>query len=295
MAENTLLAYRRDLADLQSELPPKVEIHLAGAERLRAYLMELRQHGAATRTVARRLAALRSYLKWLETQGHDTAYLLEMLDRPKPEKLLPKTLSKRMVTKLVLTPSTTQSMDDTPTDGKPKDPKTQQLATRDRAMLELLYACGLRATELCELKLPNVNIEAAALRVVGKGSKERLVPIGNAARDTIAVYLDEVRPHLVAKNKKKHQFLFVSHTGKPLERVALWQIVKKHAKASGLWNEVSPHVLRHCFATHLLGGGADLRVVQTLLGHADVGTTQVYTHVDGDRLKDIHKKFHPRG
>ncbi|MEM6315525.1 MAG: tyrosine-type recombinase/integrase, partial [Planctomycetota bacterium] len=175
-------------------------------------------------------------------------------------------------------------------------PPDTLLGKRDRAMLELLYACGLRATELCELRLADVNIESSALRVLGKGSKERLVPIGDAARDTVSVYLDEVRPELAARHKgKPHSVLFVSHTGKPLERVALWQIVKRYAKASGLWKQVSPHVLRHCFATHLLGGGADLRVVQTLLGHADVGTTQVYTHVDSDRLKDLHKRFHPRG
>ena len=168
------------------------------------------------------------------------------------------------------------------------------LGLRDAAMLELLYASGLRASELCALKIGDFNVFLGVVRVFGKGSKERVVPVGKPACDAIGEYLREVRPALAGDKGKTGDILFLSRSGKPLERVALWQIVLRNARKCGLLREVSPHTLRHCFATHLLGGGADLRVVQELLGHSDVSTTQIYTHVDTDRLRHIHKRFHPR-
>jgi integrase/recombinase XerD len=160
------------------------------------------------------------------------------------------------------------------------------------AILELLYASGLRASELCELKLRDLNTAVGVVRVLGKGAKERIVPVGKAALAAIERYLSECRPNLV---RGTDDHLFLSRTGKPLERVALWMLVEKHARISGIMREVSPHTLRHCFATHLISGGADLRIVQELLGHSDISTTQIYTHVDQDRLKAVHRKFHPRG
>jgi integrase/recombinase XerD len=171
------------------------------------------------------------------------------------------------------------------------DPKSM-FYSRDVAILELLYAAGLRATELCDLKLNQANLEVGCVRVLGKGMKERVVPIGRAAIESIRHYLEECRPRLA---RSPSETLFLSRTGKPLERIALWMLVDKHARRGGLYGQVSPHVLRHCFATHLIGGGADLRVVQELLGHSDIATTQIYTHVDPSRLKAMHNKFHPRG
>jgi integrase/recombinase XerD len=160
------------------------------------------------------------------------------------------------------------------------------------AILELLYAAGLRASELCQLKISQVNFDVGCVRVLGKGMKERIVPLGRASMDSMRQYLSECRPNLL---KAATPMLFLSRSGKPFERIALWMLIEKHAKRSGLFGQVSPHVLRHCFATHLIGGGADLRVVQELLGHSDISTTQVYTHVDPSRLKSMHQKFHPRG
>jgi len=154
-----------------------------------------------------------------------------------------------------------------------------------------LYASGLRATELCEVKTRDVNLTVGAVRVMGKGRKERVVPLGQAARQAIERYLTECRGAL---ERTPSELLFLSRTGKPLERVALWMLVEKYGRRSGLLKHISPHVLRHCFASHLLGGGADLRVVQELLGHSDIATTQIYTHVDQSRLKSIHEKYHPR-
>ncbi len=278
---NTRLAYRRDLADAREWLG--IPIWEADSELVQAYLRCMTKENAATRTVSRRLAAIRTFLRWCQTLGHDTQRVLDMLDRPKPEKSLPKTLSRFQTKKLV-------------TSAKPDGP----LSVRDRAMLELLYACGLRASELCDLTLPDVDLLTGGLRVVGKGRKERIVPIGDAARDAIDLYLSQIRPELFKHWRSRRdgevppQQVFLSNRGRPLDRGRLWQIVKNHAAKIGLFNKVSPHVLRHCFATHLVSGGADLRVVQELLGHADVGTTQVYTSVDSDRLKHTHTRFHPR-
>jgi integrase/recombinase XerD len=166
------------------------------------------------------------------------------------------------------------------------------LFTRDVAILELLYASGLRASELCDLKVRDVNFQVGCVRVLGKGMKERIVPVGRAAAEAIQRYLGECRPKLDAAKSDR---MFLSRTGRPMERIGLWMLVERYGRRSGLLKSISPHVLRHCFATHLLAGGADLRVVQELLGHSDISTTQIYTHVDSSRLKSVHSKFHPRG
>ncbi len=276
LADNTLLGYRRDLEDIQDAFEQRgLSLTTAGAEPFRDYLQNQRRIGRSTKTIARRIAAIRVFLRYLATQGYDVVGILQQLERPKPEQSLPKILNRAQVMQLIAGPN----------------PKSM-LFTRDIAILELLYASGLRATELCELKIRDVNLQVGCVRVLGKGMKERIVPLGQAASEAIARYQAECRPKL---EKKPSELLFLSRTGKPLERIGLWMLVEKYGRSSGLLKHVSPHTLRHCFASHLLGGGADLRIVQELLGHSDIATTQIYTHVDQDRLRAIHKKFHPRG
>jgi integrase/recombinase XerD len=275
LADNSLHAYRRDLEDLDRFLAARAKNFLsAEADDLRAYLQDQTRHGRATRTVARRLAAIRVLLRFLTAEGHDRTHVLQQLERPKPERPLPKVLSRAQVNQLIAAP----------------DPKSM-LFSRDVAILELLYASGLRASELCDLNLKDLNLTVGCVRVFGKGSKERVVPLGRAAAEAITRYLAETRPRL---ERGPSERLFLSRTGKPLDRIALWMLVEKYGRKSGLLKSISPHTLRHCFASHLLGGGADLRVVQELLGHSDINTTQIYTHVDTGRLKAIHEKFHPR-
>ena len=275
LAANSLHAYRRDLEDLDRYLSSMAKTFLsADADDLRRYLQGLSRAGRATKTVTRRLAAIRTYLRFLSSQGHDRGHVLQQLERPKPQQALPKVLSRSAVNQLIAAP----------------DPRSP-FFSRDVAILELLYASGLRATELCELKLRDVNLDIGCVRVLGKGSKERIVPLGRAAAEAVRRYLAESRPAFDRHNSER---LFLSRTGKALERIALWMLVEKYGRRSGLLKSVSPHTLRHCFASHLVGGGADLRVVQELLGHSDINTTQIYTHVDPSRLKAVHQKHHPR-
>jgi integrase/recombinase XerD len=275
LAENTLHAYRRDLQDLDRYLHRRGRNFLtARVDDFRQYLQDQTRQGQSTRTVSRRLAAIRVFLRFLGSLGHDRADILQQLERPKPEQALPKVLNRAQVNQLIAAP----------------DPKSP-LFSRDVAILELLYASGLRATELCQLKLRDVNLDVGCVRVLGKGSKERIVPLGRAAADAISRYIREDRPKFARDHT---EMLFLSRTGKPMERIGLWMLVEKYGRRSGLLKAVSPHTLRHCFASHLLGGGADLRVVQELLGHSDINTTQIYTHVDHTRLKAVHEKFHPR-
>jgi len=275
LAENSLHAYRRDLENVESFLRDRgTTLTQATGDDLRAYLQGQSRLGRSTKTVARRYAALRVFLKFLAAEGHDVAALLQQIERPKPERSLPKILSRAQVNQLIAAPN----------------PKSLLFA-RDVAILELLYASGLRASELCDLKVRDANLQVGCLRVLGKGMKERIVPMGRAAQEAIERYLLDCRPKL---EKAPVGQLFISRTGKPLDRVALWMLVEKYGRKSGLLKSISPHVLRHCFASHLLGGGADLRVVQELLGHSDIATTQIYTHVDQARLKSIHEKYHPR-
>jgi integrase/recombinase XerD len=277
LAVNTIEAYRRDLQDIARHLATlNKDLLTAVGDDFRHYLREQTRIGQSTRTVARRVAAIRAFLRYLAVTGLDTTAVLAQLERPKPEQPLPKILNRSQVATLIATP----------------DPKSR-LFHRDVAILELLYASGLRASELCELKLRDTNLQIGAVRVFGKGAKERIVPLGKPAAAAIERYLRECRPNL---DRDRHsELLFLSRTGKPMERIGLWMLVEKYGRKSGLLKRISPHTLRHCFATHLLGGGADLRIVQELLGHSDISTTQIYTHVDSDRLIAVHRKFHPRG
>jgi integrase/recombinase XerD len=276
LADNSIAGYRRDVEDLQRYLIAHNNSLLCrDPDVLRGYLQNQTRRGQSTRTVARRLAAIRIFLRFRQaTRGEEVTALLDQLERPKPERSLPKILSRAQVNQLIASPN----------------PKSL-LYHRDVAILELLYASGLRASELCDLKLSDLNLQVGCVRVMGKGRKERIVPVGQAALEAITNYLNDCRPRI---DHHRSNRLFISRTGKPLDRIALWMIVEKYGRRSGLLKHISPHVLRHCFASHLLGGGADLRIVQELLGHSDVATTQIYTHVDQGRLKAIHQKFHPR-
>jgi integrase/recombinase XerD len=293
LAKNTLDAYRRDLTDTINWLdahdgkPNAAALERASADQFRQYLQSQTRKKQSTKTVSRRLAAIRVFLKYLEVMGQDKQNILQQLERPKPERDLPKILNTEQVARLIDAP----------------DPKDVKFYHRDVAILELLYAAGLRASELCTIDIRDVNLQVGAIRVLGKGSKERIVPIGKACIRAIENYLLDGRPRLLETKSKAGgqptaratERLFLSRSGKPFDRVSLWMLVERYARKIGLLSEVSPHVLRHCFASHLLGGGADLRVVQELLGHSDIATTQIYTHVDTARLRKVHKQFHPRG
>lgn len=222
------------------------------------------------------LIALKIFFRHLAAKGAVAEDLAEQIDSPRLEKYLPETLNEPTVAKLL------ESIDT----GRP-------LGKRDRAILELLYASGLRVSELTNARLENLFLEEEAIRVTGKGNKTRVVPVGKGARDALTDYIESERPSLVSP--KTSSEIFISKWGKKLTTTRIWQIVKERAKLAGIDRNVYPHLLRHSFATHLLGNGADLRVIQELLGHADIATTQIYTHVDQKQLRDVHRRFHPRG
>jgi integrase/recombinase XerD len=299
LSKNTRDAYRRDLTELLSDLsargrtapsdirPRDLTEHLA---RLRS------ERNLAASSVIRHLATIKVFCRWLLSTGTISESPADALDRPHRWKTLPGVLSPRQMRQLVEAP---QQPENPPASRSARN--APPLHLRDRALLELLYASGLRASEVANLELRNFNPTLGVVIVTGKGNKQRLVPVHEAAQSAVRAYLDECRPLLVAGKttlRASDNKLLLSRTGRPLERVAVWQLVRKNAALAGLLGtsgkQVHPHMLRHSFATHLLAGGADLRVVQELLGHADISTTQVYTHVDASRLRQVQKQFHPR-
>jgi len=231
-------------------------------------------------SVARALAAVRTFLKFLAAEGALASDPSALVSRPKLWRRLPDVLSQDDAGTLCSAPE--------------KQAKTSaRLSWRDRAILELLYASGLRVSELCDLKLEDLDFEMSIVRVTGKGSKTRVVPVGRDALETLRRYVTLLRPkHAGPKDEGR---LFLSRTGRPLDRIAVWALVKRHGKLAGIVGDYSPHTLRHSFATHLLEGGANLRAVQEMLGHANISTTELYTHVDAKRLLNVHQQFHPRG
>jgi integrase/recombinase XerD len=282
LAPATLEAYGRDLKDLEGDLRADGVTVPAfiRPEHLAAHLRRLhRERRLQASSVARHLASIRVFFRFLtanELVGSDPARLLE---RPTRWHRLPGVLSPAKMRKLLAAPS----------------PETGRLWLRDKSLLELMYAAGLRASEVGALAANEYNATLAVLVVTGKGSKQRIVPIGKPARQWTEQYLAELRPRLTRFDDGRDRGrLLLSHTGRPLERVAVWQIVRRNATLAGL-GDIHPHMLRHSFATHLLAGGADLRVVQELLGHADIATTQIYTHVDRTQLREVIRKHHPRG
>ena len=239
------------------------------------YLISLRHDGLGARSRARHLVTIRSFYRFLNQEGILNEDPARLVDLPKAGLKLPEVLSVGEV----------QSLLDVP---DPEDP----IGARNAAMLELLYAAGLRVTELVQVKLPDIHLDAGFVRVLGKGSKERVVPIGTIAIRKIDHYLSTGRPRLLKGGVSP--FLFVGRTKKPMTRQGFWKLLKKYASAAGIHKNVTPHTLRHSFASHLLEGGADLRAVQAMLGHSDISTTQIYTHVARDRIRSAHQKFHPR-
>jgi len=240
------------------------------------HLIDLRHEGLAARSRARHLVAIRGFYRFLVKEKIIAADPTRQVDLPKLTFKLPDVLSVDEVKRLLETPDTA----------------TVQ-GLRDAAMLELLYAAGLRVSELIALKRQDVNLDAGFVRVFGKGSKERVVPIGTLAQRCVGAYIETARPLFL--KRQTSAFLFVGRSGKPMTRQGFWKILKHHALVAGLKTKVSPHSLRHSFATHLLAGGADLRAVQVMLGHADISTTQIYTHIDREQIKQLHTRFHPRG
>lgn len=277
LAENTLSSYRSDLKHFESWLQGQ-QLALAEVRRehISDYLEVRRKRQLASASDARLLACLRQFYRYLHEQGLADTVPTQRLRTPKLGRPLPKVLSEAAVERLLAAPDV-----ETP------------LGIRDKAMLETIYASGLRVSELVGLIGEQVNLRQGVVRVTGKGGKDRLVPLGNEALHWIECYLDTGRAALAAG--KDSPALFLSLRGAGMTRQAFWYVVKRYAALAGITESISPHVLRHCFATHLLNHGADLRVVQLLLGHSDLSTTQIYTHLAQARLQELHAKHHPRG
>ena len=274
LSRNTLNAYRSDLGQFAVWL--QAAPHTATRARLQEYLADCVARGARPRTTARLLSSLRRFYQYLLRENQITEDPTTLLESPKLGRPLPKSLSEEQVEQLLQAPDIHES-----------------LGLRDRAMLELLYATGLRVSELVALSLQQINLQAGVIKVTGKGNKERLVPLGEEAVDWLQKFLGSARSHLL--NGRSTNFLFPTARGSAMTRQAFWHNLKRYARRAGITTELSPHTLRHAFATHLLNHGADLRVVQMLLGHADLSTTQIYTHVARERLKQLHEQHHPRG
>jgi integrase/recombinase XerD len=278
LSENYQLSTQRSLkvfADWLAQSPKITRWEEVKPGNITEFLSWRKRGGLAAASIKLEAVAVRIFFRFLVQRQLLRENPAEHLPIPRIERYLPDTLNAVQIEKLLLAVQT-----DVP------------LGLRDIAMLELLYASGLRISELCGARLENLDLEAAFIRVVGKGNKTRLVPVGTKAREAIQRYLDNERPSLVSK--KSGAEIFLSVRGRKLTPQRVWQLIKDYASRAGLEENVYPHLLRHSFATHLLGGGADLRIIQEMLGHADIATTQIYTHVDSTRLKSVHKKFHPR-
>lgn len=278
LSENTLQAYRSDLWALD-KWGALAGLELQSLQRadLQSYLGELFQKNLKPRSSARKLSVLRRFFRWLVREGLRDEDPTALIESPKLGRRLPKTLSEQDVERLLAAPDL-----DSP------------IGLRDRAMFELMYACGLRVGELVGLTVLQVNLQQGALRVRGKGDKERIVPLGEVAQDWLERYSAETRHDLFRPGVHHDDVLFLTTRGKGMTRQNVWHAIKKYALLAGLNSGISPHTLRHAFATHLVNHDADLRVVQLLLGHADLSTTQIYTHVARVRLQDVHRNHHPR-
>jgi integrase/recombinase XerD len=277
LSDNTILGYGRDLRDFTAfclskgvKRPDKII-----TTTLFDYAKSLARQSKAEASINRSVVAIKMFLRFCRMMGHITKDLTVFLESPKLWQRLPVICSKDQVAKLIDSPDA-------------KEPYYY----RDRALLELLYATGTRASEIAGLKINDVNLKIGYARCLGKGKKERVIPLNRASIAAVEQYLEQLRPK-IAKSFSG-DYLLLSRTGKPLSRIEVWRIVKKYACRAGLSKRMTTHTLRHCFATHLLSGGADLRSVQEMLGHVDIATTQIYTHVDQERLRNIHKKYHPR-
>ena len=277
LSEQTRSAYQADLQSFEAH------VNAAGAGTFNDvtrtmvidYLMSERDRGVSVNTVSRRLVAIKVFFRFLAEEGMLAENVTDVMDSPRLWRVLPGVLSTREVDRLLAAPV-----------------GDDRFAVRDRAILEIMYACGLRVSEVCGLLLSDLHMEERYLRCLGKGSKTRVIPFGDEANHTLGVYLSRARP-LFMHEDSPHS-VFLTYRGKAFSRKGLWQLVKRYAAHACIRKDVSPHTLRHSFASHLLANGAPLRVIQEMLGHADIATTQIYTHVDQQRLRSIHHKFHPR-
>ena len=280
LATNTILAYGRDLKGFcqyckSARISRLTQIKPALIQSYQRFLTQTAGGGKSEASIKRALVAIRMLLRFAKFTGLIDDDFAGILEGPKLWQRLPVVCNKQQVVNLIDAPS-------------PKEP----FYLRDKAMLELLYATGVRASELAGLKTSDLNLDIGYLRCLGKGSRERIIPLGNVAAAATVDYLRQLRPKLAKPFSA--DFLLLSRTGRPMGRIEIWRLVKKYAARAGMRGNVTVHTLRHCFATHLLAGGADLRSVQEMLGHVDIATTQIYTHVDQERLRNIHKKYHPR-
>ena len=275
LSENTVVAYSMDLVELASFLK-KQDLHPFDISRasIADYVSSLREKHSP-RSVARKISATKMFFRFLTSEGHMETNPARLMETPSLPRSLPDTLNVEEIKKLLSQPNT-----------------AKQKGQRDYAMIELLYASGLRVSELINLKIRDVNLEAGFLRTMGKGSKERLVPFGEKARKAVTGYIHGGRA--IVDKGENSPYLFLNFRQKPMSRQGFWKIIKEYGKDAGIKKKITPHSLRHSFATHLLEGGADLRAVQVMLGHEDISTTQIYTHVTRERLKELHEKCHPR-
>jgi len=277
LSNKTLEAYSHDMVEFSKfmeDIGIRRPEHTKTSHILK-WLSHLKKKQITAISITRKLSSVRGFFKYLLMEGRIEASPTAVIGNPKIGRKLPLVLSAKEVEKLLAQPDI----------NKPT-------GIRDRSLLELLYSCGLRATEAVSLRLEHINFDVGFIRVLGKGNKERIVPLGEEASFWLKKYIKEARPKLL---KKANSFYcFVGARGRPLSRQRLWQIIKRYSISAGLKDKIYPHCLRHCFATHLLEGGADLRAVQMLLGHSDINTTQIYTHLDSEYLRQIHKKYHPR-
>ena len=278
LSEKTIESYTSDLSKYIAFLKEKrvKDITQADTPLILKHLIALRESGLGSKSCARHLITLRGFYKFLAQEKILEFDPAKLIDLPKSGLKLPDVLSVSEVSLLLNIPDS-----------------NTLLGKRNSAMLELLYAAGLRVSELVNLKFLDVNLEACFVRVMGKGSKERIVPFGLYAKNKIDDYINNSRPLLLKNHISKH--LFIARAGKPMTRQGFWKLLKQYVKQAGIKKKVTPHSLRHSFASHLLEGGADLRTVQVMLGHVDISSTQIYTHVARDHLRQIHEKYHPRG
>ncbi len=277
LSDNSLQSYRHDLLHLQNSLAIRIKtLKAATREDLLAVLAAEIQQGKSPRSVARYLSAYRQFYRWLVREGAISSDPVALIESPKTGRGLPKALTEQQVETLLAAPDL-----------------DSRLGKRDKSMLELMYATGLRVSELVGLELSNLNLNQGVVRVMGKGRKERLVPIGDVAHDSLKDYLASGRPELL--KGAQTDSVFVTSRKSAMTRQAFWYMVRRYAAQCDIPQKLSPHMLRHSFATHLLNHGADLRVVQLLLGHSDLSTTQIYTHIAREGLKRMHETHHPRG
>jgi len=278
LADNTLLAYRRDLKKYTEHLTQAGIASVAQVKRdkITDYIYAQKKHGLSSSSICRSLAAIKMFHRFLVRERLAKDDPTDLIDTPRMWKRVPDVLSQSEIESII-----------TASEGK------DDQSVRDNAILELFYASGMRVSELSNLKMENVNFEVGYVRCLGKGRKERIIPIGRSASQAVQHYCSAVRPKLL--KGKVSTDIFLSRLGKRLSRQSIWKMIKRYARKANITKTIKPHTLRHSFATHLLEHGADLRSVQEMLGHADISTTQIYTHVDRERLRSVHKQFHPRG